>query len=263
MAPQSSSHVSAGDRAIILSSIAALTILAWIDLLHSSREMSAAMTYDTMMAEMGMSASQAWTPADALVTFSMWAVMMVGMMTASAAPVLLVVARSAAARGERRLPISALVFAAGYFVVWTGFSGVATLAQWALHRAAMLSPAMATTSPRVGGAILIVAGLYQVTPLKRACLVHCRSPIDFLMTHWRSGLGGSFRMGVHHGAYCLGCCWALMAVLFVVGIMNLVSVAGIGAFVLLEKTGRAGLVLSRFAGAGLVAAGLILVFRPG
>lgn len=223
--------------------------------------MDASMADAMAMAEMGMPMDAPWTRVEVLSTIAMWTVMMVGMMTPSALPVLLVVAKSAGTRGEGRIPASALAFGAGYLIVWCGFSVVAGLAQWLLHDAALLSPAMAAASPRIAAGILVGAGVYQLTPLKRACLLHCQSPISFLMAHWRQGLAGSLRMGLHHGVYCLGCCWAIMLVLFVVGVMNLAWVAAIGVFVLLEKTGFFGLMLSRFAGAGLVIWGGILLLR--
>jgi predicted metal-binding membrane protein len=125
----------------------------------------------------------------------------------------------------------------------------------------MLSPAMKTASPWVGGAILIAAGVYQLTPSKRACLAHCQSPLGFLMSHWRNGTAGALRMGIAHGAYCVGCCWALMCVLFVVGVMNLAWVAALSVFVLVEKVGPAGQIVARIAGAGMVAAGILMWVR--
>jgi len=145
-------------------------------------------------------------------------------------------------------------------VVWIGFSVVAAVAQWVLHEAALLSPMM-TASPQLGGAILIAAGLYQLTPMKGACLTHCRSPLGFLMGHWRDGLSGAFQMGLHHGLFCLGCCWALMCVLFVVGVMNLIWVAAITAFVLLEKVGPGGVWVARFAGVAMIAIGVRVALR--
>jgi predicted metal-binding membrane protein len=174
---------------------------------------------------------------------------------------LMVVARAGApgARPARGVGGGTMLFAIGYLLVWTAFSGLAALAQWGLRAAALLSPAMHVT-PQLAGATLVVAGLYQLTPAKGACLTHCRSPIDFLMSHWRGGARGSLRMGAHHGLYCLGCCWALMAVLFAVGVMNLIWVAVIAIFVLIEKTGPAARVVSRAAGLGLIAFGLTTIF---
>jgi predicted metal-binding membrane protein len=217
--------------------------------------MSAAAADETMMAAMGMAMSVPWTRTDLLLTFVMWCVMMVGMMAPSVTPVLLLA--SNAPRDRHRVFPPVVSFGAGYLLVWIGFSAIASLAQWALHDAALLSPAMATSSPRIGGAILAAAGLYQLTPFKQACLTHCRSPIDFLMSHWRGGAAGGIRMGVHHGLYCLGCCWALMAVLFAVGIMNLAWVAGLALLVLAEKIAPAAVLTSRIAGAALMLAGAI------
>jgi predicted metal-binding membrane protein len=220
--------------------------------------MSAAMQHDRMMADMGMTMDMAWNAADVFFAFAMWAVMMVGMMMASAAPVVLLFAGMCRGRAARGAPRVVFAFSAGYLIVWTAFSAGAALAQWALHRAAMLSPAMTTSSAALGGAILIAAGVYQLTPFKGACLTHCRSPLGFLMSHWRDGTAGALRMGIQHGTYCLGCCWALMCVLFVVGVMNLVWVAAIAIFVLVEKIGPAGAFLARVAGVVMIATGALV-----
>jgi len=238
-----------------------LAALAWAYLIHLDRQMSATMLEGQAMAEMGMSMDVPWTITDAVFTFVMWTVMMVAMMTPSAAPVVLIFAGMQRKQTGRRLPLGLLVFGAGYLLVWSGFSAVAAAAQWALHQAAMLSPVMTAASPWVGGGILIVAGIYQLTPSKRACLTHCQSPLGFLMSHWRNGTAGALRMGVAHGAYCLGCCWALMCVLFVVGVMNLVWVAALSVFVLVEKVSPAGQTIARLAGAAMVAAGVLMWVR--
>jgi len=165
-------------------------------------------------------------------------------------------------RGAAGRPtVSAGVFLLGYLVVWTAFSAVATTAQWGLHEAAVLSSGMALTSPLWAGAVLIMAGVFQWTPLKHACLSHCRSPLSFLMTEWREGASGALIMGLRHGVYCVGCCWVLMALLFVVGVMNLFWVAAISVFVLLEKTVPAGQGVARAAGLVLVGVGLFLFVR--
>jgi len=242
-------------RRVIGLAIAAVTLLAWVYLFHLSRQMSAAAADETMMAAMGMAVTAQWTRTDVFLTFVMWTVMMVGMMAPSVTPVLLLAAN--APRSERHVIPPVLLFGAGYLLVWVGFSAIATVTQWLLHAGALLSPAMAASSPRIAGAILIGAGLYQLTPLKNMCLTHCRSPIDFLMSHWRGGRAGPIRMGVHHGLYCLGCCWALMAVLFAVGVMNLLWVAGLTLLVLVEKMMPATVLVSRMAGAALLIAGAI------
>ena len=242
------------DRVVISGCLVLLTALAWAYLIHLDREMSAMLEHDRMMAEMGMTMDMPWKTADVLMAFAMWAVMMVGMMTPSAAPVVLLFAGMNRGHAQRA-PGVVFAFVAGYLVIWVAFSAVAAWAQWALHQAALLSPAMTTSSTRLGAAILIAAGIYQLTPFKATCLTHCRSPLGFLMSHWRDGAAGALRMGVAHGSYCLGCCWALMGVLFVVGVMNLMWVAAIAIFVLLEKVGPAGTLVARVAGVAMIATG--------
>jgi predicted metal-binding membrane protein len=246
------------DRVVISSCLVLLTALAWTYLVHLDHQMSASMGHDQMMAAMGMATDMPWHAADVLFTFAMWAVMMVGMMTASAAPVLLLFAGMHRGRGAERTPRVVVAFGAGYLLVWTAFSAGAALAQWALHQAAMLSPAMTTSSARLSGAILVAAGAYQLTPFKGACLTSCRSPLGFLMSGWRDGTAGALRMGIAHGTYCLGCCWALMCVLFVVGVMNLVWVAALTIFVLVEKIGPAGAFVVRVAGVAMIIAGALV-----
>jgi predicted metal-binding membrane protein len=246
------------DRFLILGCVVLSTLLAWAYLLHLDRQMSAGMEYDKMMAAMGMHVNTRWRPADFFFTFAMWAVMMVGMMVPSAAPVLLLFAAAGAGRGKR-MPLTTLLFALGYIAVWVSFSVGTTAAQWGLHQTAMLSAVMASSSGRLSGAILMAAGAYQLTPWKGKCLTHCRSPLGFLMTNWRDGAGGAFRMGFRHGAYCLGCCWALMCVLFVVGVMNLIWVAALTGFVLIEKTGPAGAIVARVAGAAMFVLGVVAI----
>jgi predicted metal-binding membrane protein len=242
------------DRFLIWACIALVTVLAWAYLVHLDRQMSSSMAHDRMMAEMGMMMDMPRTTADVFFTFAMWVVMMVGMMAGAAAPVLLLFAGAQAGRGS---PLALPLFGLGYLTVWVGFSACAALAQEALHRAAMLSPAMAASSPRLSGAILIAAGVYQLTPFKGACLTRCRSPLGFLMTSWRDGAFGAFRMGLAHGTYCLGCCWALMGVLFAVGVMNLLWVAALTALVLFEKVGPFGAAVSRVAGGAIIVLGIV------
>ena len=212
-----------------------------------------------MMAEMGMVMDMPWTTADVLLAFAMWAVMMVGMMTPSAAPVVLLFAAMRRGSGAQRMPGIVFAFVAGYLLVWVCFSAVAALSQLALHQAALLSPMMTTSSAWLGAAILIAAGVYQLTPFKSTCLTHCRSPLGFLMSHWRDGTGGALRMGIAHGTYCLGCCWALMCVLFVVGVMNLLWVVAIAIFVLIEKVGPWGTLVARVAGVAMIVRGAYLL----
>lgn len=167
-------------------------------------------------------------------------------------------ARKANRQGTPIAPTA--VFASGYVVVWTLFSAGATVAQWALDQAALLSPMMVTTSPWVGAALLISAGIYQLTPAKDACLRHCRTPVHFISDHWRSGVAGAFRMGVQHGAYCLGCCWALMGLLFFGGVMNLLWIAAITLFVLAEKVLPVPKGATRWSGFAMIAVGAAVLY---
>ena len=235
--------------------MAIVVALAWTYLFYVEREMSASMAYDAEMAAMGMM-DEPWTTVDVVFTFFMWAVMMAGMMAGTATPVLLLFAASRAKRPMPGARVAVLMFGMGYLLVWVGFSAVAALTQWGLHEKALMTPMMTASSPYLAGGILIVAGLYQLTPLKSACLIQCQSPLGFLMSHWREGAFGALRMGFHHGLFCLGCCWALMAVLFAVGVMNLLWVAALSALVLVEKVGPADKLMARATGAALVICGI-------
>ncbi len=180
--------------------------------------------------------SGAWSAEDFWLVFFMWAVMMVAMMVPSITPMVLVF--SGLNRQRRRLKqthVSTAVFVAGYLVAWVAFSALATLLQWPLHAHSLLTPMMNNDSRILAGSVLLIAGIYQWTPWKDACLRQCRTPLSFLMTEWRSGVFGALFMGVRHGIYCVGCCWALMLVLFAVGVMNLLWILLIAGFVLAEK----------------------------
>jgi predicted metal-binding membrane protein len=196
--------------------------------------------------------------AEMWLTFMMWAVMMLAMMVPSASPMIETYARIVRSRN----PASASnlwLFAAAYIVVWTLFSAAATTGQIALQRGALITTGFVTT-PLVSGIILAVAGLYQLTPLKKVCLGHCRSPLGFFMTEWRDGAAGAFKMGLKHGAFCVGCCWMLMALLFVLGVMNLLWVAAISVFVLLEKVTPYGRAIARITGVAMLVCGFAIPF---
>jgi len=185
---------------------------------------------------------------------------MVAMMLPSATPMLLLFARvNRNERARERPYVPTGIFAAGYLAAWGGFSALAAGVQWGLERLDLLSSMMTTTSYWLGGTILIAAGLWQLTPVKGMCLRHCRSPLSFLTQKWRPGGFGAFRMGLEHGAFCLGCCWFLMGLLFVGGIMNLFWIAGIAVFVLLEKTIPLGHWFGRVAGVVVAVWGVALV----
>jgi predicted metal-binding membrane protein len=210
------------------------------------------------MPDMMMPAIKSWSPVDFAVMLVMWTVMMVGMMTPSAAPMILIYARVGRQAAERGNPLPATAwFAGGYLLSWLAFSLVATTMQWALIQAALLTPMMAITSGMLGGGVLIVAGLYQLSPWKETCLRHCQNPLIFVQHHggFRRDIGGSVGLGFRHGLYCIGCCWALMALLFVGGIMNLLWIAALTIFVLAEKAFVRGQWLSRAAGVALLIGG--------
>ena len=258
------------DRAIMIAALATLTVLAWADLVWLANDMKMDgmdMTGFRMIpAGQGlmMPASAPWQPIEFVYVFVMWVVMMIGMMTPSVAPMILIyarVGREAAAQGK--LFAASGWFAAGYLFAWTGFSVVATTAQWALERAALLTPMMESASNILGGTVLIVAGLYQWSPLKEACLFYCRSPLGFIQQQggFRREPTGALALGFRHGIYCIGCCWALMALLFVGGVMNLFWIAVLAILVLLEKVAPLGRVVARIAGVGFVVAGTWMLMR--
>ena len=246
------------DRAIAGVGLAAVTLLSWTYLLRMGAGMHAAAAEADMHAAMGMPEMAAWHGAEFLMLFVMWSVMMVAMMLPSAAPVILL-----ALATYRRRGISAhlhtLAFLGGYVAAWTLFSAAAAALQLWLHNASLLSPMMAARSVVLAGALFIAAGIYQWLPIKAACLAHCRTPIGFVTREWREGAGGAVAMGLRHGAFCVGCCWALMALLFAAGVMNLLWVAALAAFVLVEKVVRSGPTLGRAAGALLAAWGVVLL----
>jgi predicted metal-binding membrane protein len=225
--------------------------------------MAIAMAAPGGMADMAMAGMpMPWSLVDALLMLAMWMVMMIGMMLPSALPMILLyqqILHKRPANAQRHLAL--LLFCLAYLAVWGGFSLVATALQWGLDQLALLSPAMRSQSHWLGAGLLLAAGVYQWLPGKAACLAHCRGPVQFLMSHWRPGVAGGWRMGLRHGLYCLGCCWALMGLLFVGGVMNLLWVALIGAYVLLEKILPHGLWLSRLAGALLIAWGFALLLN--
>ncbi|AFL54509.1 putative metal-binding membrane protein [Sinorhizobium fredii] len=274
------------DRSIVAAAIATLAAVAWIYILW----LAASMDMGGMsMPETGMDATmpmdpgvdmdmdmhmggeartgpldallgispRPWSPVEATFTLTMWVVMMIGMMLPSASPMILLYARVGRQSLRDGKPFaSAGYFTAGYLIAWTGFALVATLGQW-LIEGTLLTPALASASRVFSGIVLIVAGLYQWTPLKDACLTQCQAPIVFLQRHggFRSDPGGAMRLGFRHGLYCVGCCWALMALLFVGGIMNVLWIAAIALFVLAEKLLPVGRLLSRLAGSVLMALG--------
>ena len=248
------------DRAIVTAGLIGISALAWLYMVHEVRAMVNTGVCQCMGMKMSGPDMQAWSVSQLIPLFLMWAEMMVAMMIPSAASMILVFAAVNRKRREQEQPfVPTGIFLLGYLAVWTAFSALAAIAQWALHATALLSPMMVSTSPILGGILLIAAGVFQWTPLKNACLTHCRSPLSFLMTDWRNGKSGAFLMGLKHGAYCTGCCWFLMALLFVAGVMNMWWVGVIAVFVLVEKLAPRGLLVGRIAGALLIIWGAWLI----
>ena len=233
------------DRAVVLSGLAAVVVLAWAYLLFGAG-------IKMEMMDMGggqmMAMSPEWTLGYGALIFVMWVAMMVAMMLPSAAPAILLAAALDRRRSMASAPQQGMLFASGYLLVWSGFSLLATLLQWGLDEAGLLSGTMAAGNRILAGAVLVAAGAYEWTPLKNTCLAHCRSPIAFLLQHWRQGRLGAVVTGMRHGLFCLGCCWILMALLFVGGLMNLLWVAAIALLVLIEKTAPWGGRMARITG---------------
>lgn len=253
------------DRVVVGTALAVIVAGAWLYLVHLVREMPAGAPpgRDAMPGMAGMAMSP-WTWLDGGALAMMWAVMMVAMMLPSAAPMIVMFAAAHRRRAaEGRPAVSTAVFVSAYVLVWTGFSAVAALVQSVLHARALLAPTMAAESPLLAGGLLVVAGVFQWTPLKHACLTVCRSPLSFVMSRWREGARGAFVMGVRHALYCLGCCWALMTLLFVGGVMNLLWVAAIAVAVLVEKVVPRGDAVGRVAGLALIGAGVWIATRVG
>ena len=252
------------DRLAVAGALGVIAALAWGYLLWLADDMDMGgmdMTEFRMIpAGIGIMApaNAPWRGIEFAFVFAMWAVMMVGMMAPSAAPMILMYARVGRQGKSAGKSLAATGwFAAGYFVAWIGFSLAATFVQWGFERTALLDSRMASASNVLAGMVLIAAGVYQWTPLKDVCLVQCQTPFQFLMRHggFRSDVPGCLLLGLRHGAYCVGCCWVLMALLFVGGVMNVLWIALLALLVLLEKLTPYGRSVARVAGVACVAAG--------
>ena len=240
------------DRAIVAAALFLLVGLAWAYMLWLAAGMDMDMSGLRMIPASGTAMEFAFV-------FAMWAVMMVGMMTPSATPMILIYARVGRQAAQQGKPFaSSSWFASGYLLAWIGFALVATFGHWTLERGNWLTPEMAIASGTLSGIVLVAAGLYQWTPLKDACLRQCQGPVQFIQRHggFRPDALGSLVLGVRHGGYCIGCCSVLMAILFVGGVMNVLWIAAVMLLVLLEKTVPGGRVISRLSGAGLFAGGV-------
>jgi len=259
------------DRLVVIAAILLVAGLAWAYTIYLAWDTGNLGSGSSVGISIATPHMTAWGPADWGAMFIMWAVMMAAMMVPTAAPMILLFATVNRRRQEQQRPyVSTLVFLAGYVVIWVGFAGGATVGNWALHTHGLLSSMAGSTiggatmggssaSSILGGILLLAAGVFQWSPLKYACLSHCRTPMGFLMSDWREGTGGALKMGLKHGVFCLGCCWILMALLFVLGVMNLVWIAALAAFVLLEKVVPRGQMLGRAAGLLLMIWGGLVV----
>jgi predicted metal-binding membrane protein len=245
------------DRLLVALGLVGVVALAWVYIAIDAARMDGM----PMPPHEGM--RNPWAPAALVMTFFMWSVMMVGMMLPSAAPAILLYAglvRKHRAAGS--VTASAWIFTAGYLAVWTAFSFAATILQAAMEQARLLTPMLTSANIWLTAGLLIAAGIYQFLPVKEACLQKCRAPLQFFMFRWRPGAAGAFRMGAEHGAFCLGCCWALMLLLFTAGVMNLLWVALIAGFVLVEKLLPGGRLFGRITGAVLIGAGSFILLGP-
>jgi predicted metal-binding membrane protein len=231
------------DRLLILGGLAVLTLLAW----GVMAEMAVRMAEAPAAAHL-----QAWSVSEFVVAFGMWSVMMMGMMLPSASPMVLTFAGISRRRTPDHSFLRTGLFVGGYLLVWIGYSAGAALLQGGFQAAALLTPMGASASPYLAGGLLVGAGIYQWTPLKDACLTGCRTPMGFLMAEWRPGRRGALVMGWRHGWTCAGCCWATMALMFVLGVMNLLWMAALTALCLVEKIAPAGDRLGRVAGLGFI-----------
>lgn len=254
------------DRGIVLGGLGAVAALAWAYMAYlawGAAEGSGATGMAMSLGTDRVAQAMSWSPVDFGLMYLMWAAMMTAMMVPTAAPVILVFARVNRSKRSKDQPfVSTGVFLSGYLALWVTFALLATLSQWGLHQATIMSSMMGSVTPALGGMILITAGIFQWTPLKYVCINHCRTPMGFIMSGWRDGHAGALRMGLRHGMYCLGCCWFLMGLMFVAGVMNLLWMAAIAGYILLEKvvpTGARGNWLSWGTGSALVGWGAWLL----
>jgi len=240
------------DRMVVLAGLAGLILMTWVYTIHEARSVGG-LDLSTCMALLQV---KGWDLTEFLLLFLMWSIMMAAMMLPSVSSKVLMYAATIRRSGEGGVMKMTGIFVAGYLVAWTGYSLLASLIQLELHDAALMSPTMETTNVYIGGGVLIAAGIYQWTPLKEACLTKCRTSMHMLMVEWREGERGAFVMGLKDGLFCVGCCWMLMAIMFVVGVMNLRWIALLAVFVLVEKIAPRGELVAKAAGVLLVVYGL-------
>jgi predicted metal-binding membrane protein len=222
------------DNLSVFLGLVLLAVIAWAYILHLSAMSSESM--DSMVSDVAMPQMNQWDTKDVTAIAIMWSVMMIAMMLPSATPMILIFSTVNKKRQLSGNPFEPTwIFLSGYLLVWIGFSLIAAGSQWSLHNLSLISPGMKIINPLVSGIVLIAAGIYQLTPIKDVCLKNCHSPLDFIMGKWQDGKLGALFMGLQHGKYCVGCCWAFMILLFVGGVMNLLWVSIIAIFVFIEK----------------------------
>jgi predicted metal-binding membrane protein len=234
----------AGLNLLGLGALAGLCLLGWLAIVWTAQNMA------HPSVQLMMPPSAGWSSAQAFMVFAMWAVMMGAMMLPSAAPMIVAHQRMSGQIGRHA------AFVAAYLVAWAGFSLMATTAQWGFQSAGQLSRMVVLQNDIWAGLLLVAIGVFQFTPLKTLCLSTCRTPIGFLMHDWRDGVGGAFVMGLRHGVYCIGCCWALMAALFVFGVMNIYAIAVLSTIVLVEKITPPRLFVAQLIGLACIVLGL-------
>ena len=255
--PSNIEYILKKDRIILVTGLLLVCLLSWWYIIYLYRQMYP-MNMNALFFAMPMTPD--WTTTDFLLLFLMWLVMMIAMMTPSVAPLIFLFAMVNRKKKEQQNPFIPTVYLfAGYFLVWTLFSLLATILQWLLQQVAWLNPEMIITNKILGSLILLAAGLFQFSVLKQRCLQYCQTPIDFIHRKWKEGKKGAFRMGIENGMYCLGCCWVLMVLLFVSGIMNLLWIALISIFVLMEKLVPNTRWISYTAGTVLIVYGVLML----
>ena len=244
------------ERATLFVLLVLMPVFSWMWIVMMARDM-----YGPMTGASAWMMTTDWDASHLLLLWAMWSVMMTAMMLPSAAPLILLY--GAAVRRSRQPAARRYTYAlaAGYLAAWTAFSLAATALQRALASLLLVSPMMEAGSSRVSATLLLVAGVYQWTPLKHACLRTCQSPLGFLMARWREGSSGALRVGLEHGTYCIGCCWALMLLLFAGGVMNVVVIAGLTAWVAFEKLAPFSRRGAQFSGAVMIAVGSWMLMR--
>lgn len=246
------------DRYVVIAGLLGVTGLAWAYTAYLAWDMQGMDMASGRSISMPMTAG--WTFGDFGLMFLMWTVMMTAMMIPSAAPMILMFSTVYRKRRNNRQPfVPTTVFVSGYLLIWSSFALGGTLLQWGLHAATLLSPMTLTATPLIGGSLLLAAGVFQFSPIKYLCLTECRTPMSFLMGDWREGQRGALTMGVKQGIYCLGCCWVLMSLLFVLGVMNLLWIAALAGFVLIEKVAPGRSWINRTSGALLLAWGIWMI----